>query len=208
MPASRRNVSRAPRPQEVTPSLLSSCQTRTASGAGYEPLIYFGTEECLQSERSLRAVRRQKLRDFLASLRALNRDHREIGALEDFDSEILGVTAGPCEILVARAGIHDHAEPRLIHEIDDEIVDDAAGLVEHAAVESFARLSELGNVVGKQASQKSADLSAFEIDDAHVRDIENAGCAPHGMVLLDLRGVLHWHVPAAEVDDACAELPM
>ncbi len=49
-------------------------------------------------------------------------------------------------------------------------------------------------------------LSPREIDDAHVRDVEDAGGAAHGVVLADLRAVLDGHVPAAEIDEAGAQL--
>ena len=49
-----------------------------------------------------------------------------------------------------------------------------------------------------------ARSGAGEIDDAHVGHVEHAGVASHRVVLLDLRAVVHRHVPAAEVDHACA----
>jgi hypothetical protein len=37
-----------------------------------------------------------------------------------------------------------------------------------------------------------------------MRDVENAGRPAYGVVLADLRAVLHRHVPTAEIDDAAA----
>jgi hypothetical protein len=45
---------------------------------------------------------------------------------------------------------------------------------------------------------------AFEVHDAHVRDVEHTGVAPHRVVLLDLRAVVDRHVPAAEIHHARA----
>ena len=54
--------------------------------------------------------------------------------------------------------------------------------------------------------KNSRTRGAADIDHAHVRHIEDAGVAPHRMVLLDLRAVVDGHVPAAEVDHAGALL--
>ncbi|MNL90118.1 hypothetical protein D3C87_2209180 [compost metagenome] len=43
-------------------------------------------------------------------------------------------------------------------------------------------------------------LAAGNVDDRHVRDIEDPAVAAHLMVLLDLRAVMQWHVPTAKVD--------
>ena len=135
---------------------------------------------------------------------SLHRDHREIGARLDGDIERSSGCAYPLEILVARARVDDHAEPLVVHVVDDQVVDHAAGLAQHARVERLARLGELGDVVREQPPQELADAIAAEVDDAHVRDVEHAGVAPHRVVLLDLRAVDDRHVPAAEVDHAGA----
>src|SRR5438105_5941823 len=58
----------------------------------------------------------------------------------------------------------------------------------------------------EQLLEEGPHLRALQVDDAHVRDVEHARGAAHGVVLADLRAVLHRHVPAAEVDHAGAEL--
>ena len=80
----------------------------------------------------------------------------------------------------------------------------AALLVEHAAVERLAGLLELGDVVREQLPQERAHARAAQVDDAHVRDVEHAGVAPHRVVLFDLRAVVERHVPAGEIDHARA----
>jgi hypothetical protein len=42
----------------------------------------------------------------------------------------------------------------------------------------------------------------LHVDHAHVRDVEHARVATHGVVLVDLRAVVQRHVPAAEIDHA------
>ena len=128
MPASRRSVSRAPRPQEATPSAFSSCQTRTASlrgqhdfeavlagvaGAGDEPAVDLAADERAERERGSARPPATAASRTSRALRALHGEHREIRALGDLDVEVLRVLADPREVLVARAGVDDHAEPVL-----------------------------------------------------------------------------------------------
>ncbi len=214
-------MSRAPRPADFTPSSLSLRQTGAASrgrqhdleavfagvaGARDEPRADLASEEDVKRERRRRRRRRQQLRDFRARIRTLHRDHREVGALGELDAERLRLRAHPGQVLVARAGVHDDAEPGLGQKIDDEVVDDAAGLVEHAAVERLARSGQLRHVVREQAAQELAHLGAASVDHAHVRHVEDARIAAHGVVLLDLRAVVDGHVPPAEIHHARALL--
>ena len=112
----------------------------------------------------------QQLGDLGARVRALHREHREIGALGELDAERRRDAAHPREILVARAGVDHDAEQGLVEEIDDEVVDDAAGLVEHAAVERLARLRELGDVVGEQLAEKNSRTRAPRASITHMCD--------------------------------------
>ncbi len=93
----------------------------------------------------------------------------------------------------------------LAQEIDDEVIEHAALLVEHAAVERLAAHAQLADVVGEQLLEEGAHARTREVDHAHVRDVEHAGGAAHGVVLADLRAVLDRHVPAAEIHHARAE---
>ncbi len=118
------------------------------------------------------------------------------------------MATNPFQVLVARAGIHDRAEKRVVQEVDDGVVDHSARLIQQAPVERLARLLEFPDIVGQQSLKKAPDADALEIHDTHMRDIEHAGSTAHGMMLGDLRGVLHRHVPATEIDNAGTELPV
>ena len=63
---------------------------------------------------------------------------------------------------------------------------------------------QLVDVVRERVAQEIARAGAFEVDDAHVRDVEHAGVAAHRVMLVDLRAVVDRHVPAAEIDHARA----
>src|SRR5262249_22176204 len=91
---------------------------------------------------------------------------------------------------------------------DDEIVDNATRLAQHAAVERLPGCLQLVDIVGEKLAQKLTHPWALQIDDAHVRNVEDPGCAPHSMVLGNLRAVLNGHIPSAEIDDPGAQLLM
>ena len=79
-------------------------------------------------------------------------------------------------------------------------------LVEHAAVERLAAAPAACRRRWRAGARRKARTRApVEVDHAHVRDVEHAGGAAHGVVLADLRAVVDRHVPAAEVDHAGAE---
>jgi hypothetical protein len=56
--------------------------------------------------------------------------------------------------------------------------------------------SESTNVNGRRG---------FEVQLAHVRDVEEPGGFAHGVVLVHDAGILHGQLPAAEGDDSSAE---
>jgi hypothetical protein len=62
----------------------------------------------------------------------------------------------------------------------------------------------LSDVVGERAAQELARVRALDVDDLHVRDVEQARAGTHRVVLLHLRAVVHRHVPAAEIHHARA----
>ncbi len=51
-------------------------------------------------------------------------------------------------------------------------------------------------------------MRALEIDDTHMRDVEDARSAAYCVVLGDLCAVVHRHIPTAEIDDAGAQFPV
>ncbi len=140
-------------------------------------------------------------------IRALDRDHGEIAARGERHAHApLAVhLLHPRKVLVRAAGVRHHAEPAFVHEIDDEVVDHAARLVEHARIQGLAGNLQLVDVVRHQPAQEGADVGALEIDGQHVGNVEQAAAGTHRVVLLDLRTVVHRHVPAAEIDHPGAE---
>jgi len=136
----------------------------------------------------------------------LHGQHGEVRALDDVDAEFRSLPPHPREIAVARASIDDGAETRLFEKVNDQVVDDAARLIEHAAIERLAGHLQLVDVVGEKPLEELPHARTLEIGDAHVGDVEDARAATHGVVLGELGAVLQRHVPAAEVDDPGAEL--
>ena len=180
-------MSRAPSPHGATPAMRRPCHS---------------AEERPDLERTLCDLRRHDAGSLGSRVGALHGDHREFRARLDRDAVTRRHLAQPLEVLVARAGVDDHAIPVVVHVVDNQVVDHTTVLAQHAGIERLAGLRQLGDVIGEQAAQVVARPVAAQVDHAHVRDVEHAGIAAHGMVLLDLRAVVDGHVPAAEVDGA------
>ena len=64
---------------------------------------------------------------------------------------------------------------------------------------------ELVDVVRERRLEQVACGRAFDLELAHVRDVEDAGVGAHRLVLLDHALVLDRHLPAGERDHARAE---
>ena len=112
----------------------------------------------------------------------------------------------PCEVFFRRAGIHHEAIRIGAKEIDDQVIDNAALGIEHAAVQGFAGDLEFGDVVRQQEAQKIAAAGTLQVDYQHVGNIKHARCPADGVMLLDLRAVMQRHIPSAKIDNARAGL--
>ena len=168
----------------------------------------------------------ESLPEALACLRALHRDHGHgidaalapfVGARPLRGDDRHGVAAAtaahfqlgiemgqhaahPGHILFRGAGIDHDAVTLGAEVIHDQVVDHAAALVEHAGIQRLAWHGQLGHVVGQQVPQVVAGTGADKVQRAHVRNVEHAGIAAHGMVFLDLGTVMDGHFPAGEID--------
>ena len=193
----RPEIGRFARGKNDLPAVLAR-----VSGARYEPLAGGGAEKGTEVERTGGEIRVEQRGRLLPRIGTLHRDHREVEARLHGDFKAARVRAQPLDILVARAGVHDHPVVVVVEVVDDQVVDDAAVFAQHAGVERLAGHGQPGDVVGQQAAQEVAHARAPQVDDAHVRDVEHACVATHAVVFLDLGAVVDRHVPAAEVDDA------
>ena len=145
-----------------------------------------------------------QLGGFAARIRALDSQHGQLGALGEGGVELSHLLLHPREVFVAGGGVDHHAVAE-VGEVDDQIVDHPATLVEHAAVQRFAGRGQAGNVVGQQVLQIGLRLRAGDIHHGHVRDIEHATVFAHLMMLFHLRAVVQRHVPATEIDHLGAQ---
>ncbi len=138
----------------------------------------------------------------LAGLGPLDGNHREFVVLGHRDLEARGLPLEPGQALVAGGRVDHHAEPLRFHEVGDQVVDNPAVLVEHAAVQRFPVLLQAAHVVGQEPQQEIPRLGAADVDHGHVRDVEHARGGAHLVVLVDLRPVVDRQGPADEVDHA------
>jgi hypothetical protein len=140
--------------------------------------------------------------EFLRGARALHGDHGEIAAGLDphLGCQAVALDLDPGQVLVGATGVDHHPEPGLVEEVDDEVVDDAAALVQHAGIQRAAAGLQLVDVVGEEFSQEIARARAADVDRQHVRDVEHAGIVAHDVVLVELRTIMQRHFPAGEID--------
>ena len=110
----------------------------------------------------------------------------------------------PLEAGLAVRRVDDEQVPVLVEPVDDQVVDDPAGLVGQQRVLRLAGREPV-DVVRERRLQQVARRRPFDLDLAHVRDVEDAGVGAHGAVLGDHALVLDGHLPAGERHHARAE---
>src|SRR5579883_40610 len=114
------------------------------------------------------------------------------------------VRADVLEVLVLIAGVDAEEEVIAGDLVDEDVVDEAAVLVEEAGVVGLSGF-ELVDRVGGEEIGEARGFRAADLDFAHVADVEYANAGADGVVLLDDAGVLHGHIPAAEIDHSGAQ---
>ena len=103
------------------------------------------------------------------------------------------------------AGVGHDQEPRLGQPVDDQVVDDPA--VRRADHRVVGPPDGQARWVGHEGrGERGPGVRTLDVELAHVRQVEQADPFADGAMLLDDRAVLHRHQPAAELDQACAEL--
>ncbi len=141
----------------------------------------------------------QNLQNPVTRIRTLNSYHRQIETGLQGNIEGICLTVYPGKVLIPCGGVEHHAEPVLSPIVDNEIVDDAALLIEHAGVHRLAGSRCRSYIVGKQKTHELPYLRSIQIHNHHVRDIEHSRRAPHLMVLFDLGAVVKRHLPTTEI---------
>ena len=134
--------------------------------------------------------------------RSLHGDHREVATRLELQLRraLVAQSLQPREVLVGGAGIDDQAEPIFRKEVDDQVVEHPAVLLQQARVERLSPHFQLVDIVRQRVAQEIARARPAQIDREHVRNIEHARIAAHSVVLVDLRTVADGHVPPAEID--------
>src|ERR1700761_2844064 len=169
------------------------------TGACDKPVTDVTTEEWTQRQCLLRVRGRHERSGFGARLGTLNSEHRVVSSLCYLHGKSTGGRANPRQVLIPSSRVDHHPEGRLVQKVDDEIVQNSAGLIQHARVQCLARELQLADVIGEQMLKKFAHARALEVNHTHVGDIEDTRFAAHSVMLIDLGGVLDGHVPATEI---------
>ena len=102
-------------------------------------------------------------------------------------------------ILLLVGGVDAQEEVVVGHFVDQNVVYEAAVGVKQPGVVRLADF-EFGDVVGGDEIGQLRGFRPANLDLAHVADIENAHRLADGVVLIHDPGILHGHIPAAEID--------
>src|SRR5258708_21974854 len=105
-------------------------------------------------------------------------------------------------VVLGVARVDDQQVLVLAHLVDDHVINKSALGIEQGGVVGLAFL-KLRGVVHADPLDGVKRLGAANHDVAHVGDVEHAHAGAHGQVLLHQTaagGILHRHVPAAEID--------
>ena len=176
---------------------LKSVLARVAGSAGYDGLavhIYF----LKGVEYQVLDIQSQHLYHLLLGLGTLHGNLAVVVALMvNLYIVVLGLLLNPCYILVDVGGIDYQEEFAVALAVNQQVVNAAAGGVEHHAVENLAWLSAC-HIVGEDVLHKLLCLGAGDFHLAHVAHVEDAHLLPYGQVLVLDVGILNRHVETAE----------
>jgi len=103
----------------------------------------------------------------------------------------------PGKIFVRARRIDDQQKFLLANPINDQVIDDAATLVQQKSVLTRANI-ELADVICEHGVEPFARACSVPNQLSHVRNIEDAGIVSHGLVFRDDARVLHGHEPPSE----------
>src|SRR5438309_7111240 len=113
----------------------------------------------------------------------------------------------PRKIFLDLRGIDDEQKFRLADSIKNQIINDAAVIIEEKSVLPLTDV-QLRYIIGQHAVEPVTRIIPRDDELSHVRNIEHADGFSHGLMFIHDAGVLHRHEPAAEWDHSCAEPPV
>ncbi len=150
----------------------------------------------------------QLLQDRLC-IRALQRELAIIGADVFQLDRFAGVMRrDPFPVFFSRACIDDQQQVVCCETINHQIVNDRALWRCQCRVLRLT-VDEFTDVVRGDAIDESDSIGATNVDLTHMRDVEQSGVGSCAQVFFDRPGgILHGHIPAAEVDHASTQLPV
>ena len=137
--------------------------------------------------------------NLVPGLWALNRQHRQLGALVQLHLELTELRLHPDHVLITGSGV-DHQPVTRLGAIDNHVVVHPAALIEHGAVQRTAGAVQTLDIIGQQMLKPGLGLGATDVNHGHVGYIENPAITSHLMVLFDLRAVMQRHIPTAKID--------
>ena len=166
--------------------------------AAHDDILVVSAQSHEIIERNVAHRQTENPLDGLLGTWTLDGDFAVVGALVlDLDIESLGVAHDPFDVLVDIGGVYHKEELIVAHLIYKQVVDRAAVLVAHHAVENLAG-RRAGYIVYKYVVHEPFGIGALDAHLAHMADIENAYSLAHGIVFLGNAAILNRHVIAGK----------
>ena len=195
----RRLDQRVPESQRVVPA-RDQLVTALAGVSGAADDDRLAVPVGLDERHVLVAGRQTKSLENLVALVALDRDDA-VPVVQVLDLQTCRRSRlQPAHDLTSVGGVGDEEDVVLGAQVDDEVIDHAAGLV---AAEGVLRLAlvDPAQVIGQAGVDERRSAGALDAGLAQVADIEDADALTDGRVLAHhaSSGVLDRHLPAAEV---------
>src|ERR1017187_10298142 len=100
-----------------------------------------------------------------------------------------------------RAIEHHEKSLRFSDPVNKNVIDDSARGKQHMAVNPESLVERPLQVSGDEVLDNSERARAFDHHLSHVRNVEEAGGVPRGLVLVDDARVLNGKLPSVKIDE-------
>jgi hypothetical protein len=217
-------VSRAPRPHGTAPSGRPRVEQPAEDGSGGVRVeidleaVFAGVagardegvaaEDARRPKAVILEIRRVRIAegaDESGRLRALDRDERVVGGAVRDARARPGARLRPGEVLRSVRSVDDEEVVVLGSAVDEQVVYERPAVRQKRGVLN-SPVRELRHVVRGDSLERREGLRPGDLELAHVRDIKETDALANRAMFLENAGVLHRHLPAAEVDQTRAEL--
>jgi hypothetical protein len=110
----------------------------------------------------------------------------------------------PLKVLADIRRIDTDKEVIVCHAIKDNVIDNATVGITHQRILCLSKL-DAGNISHNQFLQGIKGVWTTHLEFTHVAEIKEPSLRTHGVMFGEDATILHWHVPATELDHTSTE---